>query len=84
MDSNNCSRCHKPLRRRLPKGGDLCWDCRRERALLPILDHYPDHSILPRCRHGLADGTCAACEKTQRAGLVFADDLLLTSATEGV
>jgi len=42
--------------------------------LLPVLDHYPDHARLPRCRHGLADGTCAACEQEQRAGLVFADD----------
>ena len=40
--------------------------------LLPLLDHYPDHTILPRCRHGLHDGTCAACEQEQRAGLVFA------------
>jgi len=42
--------------------------------LLPILEHYPNHAILARCRHGLHDGTCPACEKMQRAGLVFTDD----------
>jgi len=42
--------------------------------LLPLLEHYPDHTRLPRCRHGRRDGECAACEQEQRAGLVFAED----------
>jgi len=42
--------------------------------LLPVLEHYPDHTRLPRCPHGLVDGLCAACEQEQRAGLVFSED----------